>query len=198
MISAVILAAGESKRMGEPKLLLPLGGKTILEQTVDNFLDSNVDEVIVVVGYRADQMIELLRSRPIKPVLNPDYRQGMSTSIAAGLRLVGKSSQAIMIALADQPFIGSKTINHLIETFVTNEKGIAIPTYQGKRGHPVTFADRYRVELLGLRGDSGGRGIIERHPDDVLEIPVTCEGVCIDIDAAEDYRRRVDLRTGSD
>ncbi len=185
LISVIILAAGESKRMGKPKQLLPLGKTTILEQTIDNYLNSEVNEVIVVLGHRAEEGKGIIAARPVKLAINPNYQQGMSTSIIAGLNMVDNRVRAVMIALGDQPFIDSQTLNRLIDEFHNHDKGIAIPVYRGKRGHPVIFAIRYKGELLGLKGDTGGREIIDRHPDDVLEVAVNCEGICIDIDTVD-------------
>ena len=186
-IECIVLAAGESKRMGKPKLLLPLGQGTVLEQTIDNFLNSKVDKVIVVVGYRAEETTKLIADRPVVVAINPVYRRGMSTSIVAGLSLISDETQAVMLALADQPFVDVQTINRLVEAFRTHNKGIAIPVYQGRRGHPVIFAIKYKEELLSLKGDIGGREIIKQHPDDILELPVNCAGVCVDIDTVDSY-----------
>lgn len=186
-ISAILLAAGKSTRMGKPKQLMPFGESTILEQAVDNFLGSGVSEVIVVIGHKAEEVREILAAKPVKLVVNPDYEQGMSTSIIAGLKRVDNQAKAVTLALGDQPLIDSQTINKLIDEFDKSSKGIVIPTYQGKRGHPVIFDMKYKGELLKIRGDIGGREIIREHPDDVLEVAVRSEGVCIDIDTADSY-----------
>ena len=187
MISAIILAAGESNRMGQPKQLMSFGQSTVLEQAVDNLLNSAVSETVVVLGHRAEEVRKAIAAKPVKIAKNPDYQQGMSTSIIAGLNLIDSGAQAVMVALGDQPFVDSQTINNLIEAFVAHNKGIAIPVYQGRRGHPVIFAIKYKDKLLKLKGDIGGREIIARHPDDVLEVAVNCEGVCIDIDTMDNY-----------
>lgn len=187
MISAIIMAAGSSERMSGLKQLMPWRQSTVLEQTVDNFLGSTANEVIVVVGYRAEEVRKVLAAKPVRWVINPDYEQGMSASIIVGLSLVGDQTQAVMLALGDQPLINSQTINRLIEEFSGCDKGIVIPTYRGRRGHPVIFAMTYNKQLLQLKGDIGGRQIIARHPGDVLEVAVDCEGVCIDIDTVESY-----------
>ena len=189
MVSAILLAAGESKRMGEPKLLLPFGNSTVLEQAIDNLLNSRVGEVIVVVGDRAQ---ELIGNRPVKVAINPAYREGMSTSIVTGLNLIDDSTRAVMLALADQPLVDSQTINKLIEAFISHDKGIVIPAYKGRRGHPVIFSTKYKEELLGLVGDIGGRQIIEEHPEDVLELAVDSQGINVDIDTKDDYHSLVD------
>jgi len=190
VVSAILLAAGESKRMGRLKQLLPLGKTSIVEQAVDNLLSSKVNEVIVVVGYRAEEITKKLATKPVKIALNPIYHQGMSTSIIAGLNLVDDRARAVMLALADQPFIDSQTINRLIDEFCDHNKGIAIPTYQSQRGHPIIFAIKYKGELSELKGDIGGRQVIERCPDDVLEVAVASPGINIDIDTTNDYNPR--------
>jgi molybdenum cofactor cytidylyltransferase len=187
MISAILLAAGESNRMGQPKQLMPFGQSTILERTIDNLLNSAVSETIVVLGYREEDIRKTIAGKPVKIAINPDYQQGMSASIIAGLKQIDKRARAVLIALGDQPFVDSQTINSLVEAFIANSKGIIIPVYQGRRGNPVIFAIRYRGELLNLKGDVGGREIIKRHPDDVLEVVVNCEGVLLDIDSMQNY-----------
>jgi molybdenum cofactor cytidylyltransferase len=188
MISAILLAAGQSKRMGELKQLMPFGQSTIVEQAVDNLLGSAVGEVIVVVGYRAEDVIKAIAAKPIKLAINPDYEQGMSTSIIAGLKLVHGRVQGVMLALGDQPLVNSQTIDILIEEFYSHDKGIAVPTYQGRRGHPIIFATKYRKQLLKLSGDVGGRQIISDHPDDVLEVAVDSESIVADFDTTGDYQ----------
>ena len=175
--------------MGSQKLLLPLGTSTIIEQAIDNLLNSRVDEVIVVLGHRAEEVVTKIGRKPLRIVVNPHYQQGMSTSIIAGLNLIDSNAKAVMIALADQPAISSKTIDKLIEEFQRHNKGIAIPVYQGNRGHPVIFSIKYKSALLKLTGDVGGRGIIEKHRDDILEIPVDSKDINVDIDALSDYKR---------
>jgi len=191
MISAILLAAGQSKRMGELKQLMPFGQSTIVEQAVDNLLGSAVNEVIVVVGYKAEDVIKTIAAKPIKLAINPDYEQGMSTSIIAGLNLVHGRVQGVMLALGDQPLVNSQTINSLIEEFYNHDKGIAVPTYQGSRGHPIIFAIKYKEKLLKLKGDVGGRQIIKDHPGDVLEVAVNSESIVADFDTTDDYQAYV-------
>jgi len=191
MLSAILLAAGESKRMGALKQLMPLGESTLLEQAVDNLLNSSVDETIVVVGHKAEEITQAIASRPVKIMFNHNYPQGMSTSIIAGLILVDPKSQAVILALGDQPLVESQTINQLIDAFNSHDKGIAVPTHRGKRGHPIIFAIRYKAELLELKGDIGGREIIKNHPDDVLEVAVDSESVISDIDTQDDYQSKL-------
>jgi len=191
IISAILLAAGESKRMAQIKQLMPLGESTILGRIIDNLLNSAISETVVVLGYRAEEIRKTIAGKPIKITINPDYQHGMSTSIIAGLKQMDKRARAVLIALGDQPFVDSQTINSLIEAFIANNKGITIPVYQGRRGNPVIFSIRYKNELLDLKGDVGGREVINRHPDDVLEVKANCEGVLLDIDNMENYNSMI-------
>ncbi len=187
MISAVLLAAGESKRMGQPKQLLPLGNKTLVEHALDNLLASRVGEVILVTGNQAENVVKKVGTRPVKVILNPDYRQGMSTSLKQGMTSIDKDAAAVMVVLADQPFIDAALINRLIDEFTRRSKGIIVPVFKGKRGHPIIFAIKYRNELLELQGDAGAKSLLERHPGDVLEVPVASEHIHVDIDDMESY-----------
>ncbi|MEE8194088.1 MAG: nucleotidyltransferase family protein [Dehalococcoidales bacterium] len=192
-VSAILLAAGESKRMGSPKLLLPFAGGTILGRTIDNLLASSVAEVIVVLGAGAQKMKKAIAARAVRVVFNPDYRLGMATSLKAGLGLVDGRAQRVMVALADQPIVDRETYDRLIEESLASGKGIIIPTYQASRGNPIIFSIGYKGELLGLKGDVGGREIVVRHPDDILEVAVGSKGVSIDIDTMADYYSRPGL-----
>ena len=177
--------------MGQPKLLLPFGNSTIVEQTVDNLLSSKLDEVIVVVGHQAQQITEKLASRPVKVVFNPAYHEGMSTSLISGLNLVKSNRRAFMLCLGDQPLIDSEIINQLIEAFLKHGKGIVVPVYRRRRGHPIIFAMRYKTALQKLSGDVGGRQIIGEHEDDILEVAVDRPGINIDIDTMNDYQSHI-------
>jgi molybdenum cofactor cytidylyltransferase len=189
MISAILLAAGGSKRMGEPKLLLKWEHSSIIEKSVDTLLASKIDELIVVIGYQSRAVLRRLGSRRLKTVINRQYRTGMSTSIRRGLGQVSSKSEAILIALADQPSIETDLIDHLIDVYRQNLHGIVLPSYKGKRGHPVILNRfRYEEEMGNLTGDVGCRPILNRHPEDILEVEVKSEGVVADIDSWEEYR----------
>lgn len=196
-ISAIILAAGESKRMGESKLLLKWREASIFEDTVDNYLASAVNEVNVILGNRATEMEKIIGDRSVTVAINPAYTKGMSTSIVIGINVMSPRTQGIMLALADQPSITSQTIDKLIQVFQQRKKGIILPTYHGQRGNPVIFDIKYRNELLALQGDIGGREIVHRHYDDVQEVSVDNRGVLIDIDTPEDYKRQKPVTGGS-
>jgi molybdenum cofactor cytidylyltransferase len=196
-VSAIILAAGESKRMGQPKLLLKWGESSLFEQTLDNYLGSAVNEVNIVLGHQAAEMEKVIGDRSVNTAINPAYSKGMSTSIIIGINIMSPRTQGIMLALADQPSVSSQTIDRLIQVFELRQKGIVLPAYQGQRGNPVIFDIKYRNELLALTGDIGGREIVHRHYNDVQEVSVDNRGVLIDIDTPEDYKRQKPVTGGS-
>jgi len=188
MISAMLLAAGESKRMGGPKLLLKWNKGTIIEKSVDTLLASKINELIVVLGYQAQAILKRLGSRRLKAIINHQYRMGMSSSIQRGLGQVSPKSKAILIALADQPFVETDLIDLLIDIYSQNPHGIVLPIFKRRRGHPVILnRGRYQEEMENLTGDIGCKPILDRHPEDILEVEVKTEGIIADIDSWEQY-----------
>ena len=188
-ISGILLAAGLSTRMGEPKQLLPFGESTIVETVVDSMLGAKLDEVIVVVGHCASQIQEQLAERPVKIVFNADYREGMLTSAQAGIRAL-KESDAFALMLVDQPFITAALIDRVVDAYIQTDKGITLPSYNYKRGHPVIFHRRYADAILALGAESGGvRTLFKRYGDDIHYVTVDTDRVLRDIDYREDYER---------
>jgi molybdenum cofactor cytidylyltransferase len=198
MISAILLGAGESKRMGKNKLLLPWGKKTIFEHCLQTLLRSEVKEVIIVINDRLKEFIRPIHAQKIKVVINPHYQRGLSTSIRRGVQAIAPGSEGVLIALGDQPFIKTRTINAMIKAFAQGRKGILIPSFRGKRGNPVIFHRRFRRELLRLKGDVGGKSIIENHPGEILDIPLKSAGVVKDIDLWEDYIENLKWKRSAD
>lgn len=189
-ISAILLAAGESKRMGTNKLSLPWGRKTVLERSLHVLLSSQLGEVWVVLSKWTWGLGQRLRRPRVKLVQNPHPEKGMSTSIRKGIQAMGQKSQAVLIALGDQPLLNAKTIDALIRAYVKKKGTIIVPVFRGKRGHPVLFDRRYQKELLKLKKDVGARSLLERHDQDVYEVHSKSKGVVVDIDTWEEYLRR--------
>lgn len=187
--SGILLAAGLSTRMGAPKQLLPFGESTIVETVVDNMLGAKFDEVIVVVGHRAEAIQKQLGTRPIKTVFNPDYRDGMLTSAQTGIRTL-ETSDAFALMLVDQPFITSALIDRVVDAYQRTENGIALPSYNYKRGHPVIFDQKYASDILALTPESDGvRTLFKKYGDDIHYVTVDTDAVLRDIDYREDYER---------
>ena len=190
MISAIVLAAGEAKRMGQNKVLLPWQGKILLEHVLNQLLHSRVDEIILVLGHEAGRIREKISAQGIKIVVNPAYQGGMSTSLRYGLSIMDKAAEAFLVALGDQPGIRKEVINQLIEAFhrTLPRKNIVLPTYRNTPGHPVLFGIQYREQMGRLKGDVGGRQILADHPEDILSLEMDTDDVLQDIDTPEDYR----------
>ena len=199
-ISAILLGAGQSKRMGVDKLSLPWGRKTMLEHCFETLLRSEVQEVVVVLSARNKATRDLFKGRRVKIVINPLSKMGMSTSIRRGLQKIRRRGQGILIALGDQPFLKTRTIDALIRIFDQGKGGIIVPSFQGRRGHPVIFHRKFERELRNLKGDAGGRSIIEGHPEDVRVVPVRSIGVVKDVDTRPAYNPPLSLplRWGED
>ncbi len=198
-ISGILLAAGLSTRMGQPKQLLPFGKNTIVETVVDNMLDAKFSEVIVVVGHCAEQVQDTLGERPVKIVFNPNYREGMLTSAQAGIRSLAfenirnKSDRnAFSLMLVDQPFITSALIDKVIDAYAQTDKGVVLPSYNYRRGHPVIFHHQYADDILTLGVESGGvRSLFKSHSEDIHYVNVDTDDVLRDIDYREDYERAI-------
>jgi CTP:molybdopterin cytidylyltransferase MocA len=188
MISAILLAAGESKRMGAFKQLLPFEGKPFVLCAVDNLLDGGADEIIVVTGHRQSDVRAALRDRAVRFIHNADYKLGMSESIKRGVEAVSQRAEAIMIALADQPQIGAAVIRRLIEVWKRDRPPILVPTFEGRNGHPVIFDIGLKNEILSIDPREGLREVVERHRREVLRVEADAE-VLMDFDSPEDYRR---------
>jgi xanthine dehydrogenase accessory factor len=191
MISAIVLAAGQATRFGRCKQLMPLGGKTLLEHVLGNLKQSKVDVVVVVLGDHADEIRARVRFDRERVVLNPDFADGMSTSIQAGLRALPASSDAAMIVLADQPFVTSRTLDALVDEYRRTRPSVVIPTYNGFRGNPVIVDRALFAEMMGIQGDVGCRSIFGDHAESIVKVAVDDRGVVTDIDTPEDLDRVV-------
>jgi len=195
MISAIVLAAGMSTRMGaENKLLLPFRGTTLIGNMVDVVTGARVGETLVVLGHEAERVRAALAGKPVVFVDNPHYAEGMGSSVQVGVRAVSPRATGIMVCLTDLPLIESAELDRLIAAFETAEAGksVAVPSHRGQRGNPVLFSARFRDEVLNTRGPVAGcRGIVKKYPDQVVEVEMDQDHILRDIDTMEDYRRLV-------
>jgi molybdenum cofactor cytidylyltransferase len=189
VVWAVILAAGESKRMGEPKLVLPFRGTTMVEAVVDKVLAAGPTRVVVVVGGAATEVRAALAGRPVQFVHNPDFAGGMLSSVQRGLRALPDEAEGALIVLADQPLVPEAAIRAVLEAGRTGAKGLVVPVFRGRRGHPLYIALSYRSEIEGLDPEVGLRQLLARHPDDILELEAGDPGLLEDVDTPADYRR---------
>jgi molybdenum cofactor cytidylyltransferase len=196
MIVAAILSAGESSRMGRPKALLPIDGVRFIEKIVTALRLTRIARIMVVLGHNAAEMRQRISDLQVDLVINPDYKQGQSTSLAAAIRSIEAGNDAegvdgILVHLVDHPYINADLVNLMIERFYETKKLIVVPRYQDRRGHPVIFSKALFGELLAAPLDRGAKAVVQAHRDDTLEIDTNYEGAIIDIDTPEEYRRHV-------
>ncbi len=188
-VSAIILAAGMSKRMGAPKQLLKLGENTLLGQVLENVRNSKVDEIILVLGHAAETIQQHLVLESVRVALNQDYQEGMGSSLRTGLAALNPNSKAALIVLADQPFVQPSTLNRLIKYHHQHKPQILVPLYKGFRGNPVLLDRSVFPELMGLTGDVGCRAIFGSHLENIHKLPVEDVGILLDIDNADDFEK---------
>jgi molybdenum cofactor cytidylyltransferase len=186
-VAAIILAAGRSTRMGGPnKLLADLGGKPLVRTVTEQALASKAQSVIVVTGHQAEQVEKALHGLKVKFVRNPDFAEGLASSVKAGVAAVADSADGAVICLGDMPLISSNLIDRLIEAFAPDRGHlIAVPVSDNKRGNPVLWSRRFFNELMTLNGDIGARHLIARHSEAVAEVPVEGFGAFLDIDTPQ-------------
>ncbi len=188
MISAILLAAGESRRMGSAKALLHYQGQTFIARICNAFVTAGVDELIVVLGARADELRQALPTHPkLRTVVNARYTLGQLSSLMVGIGTLSPESEAAIVNLVDHPMIETETIQTLISSFRAAPLPILIASYQGKRGHPVLFSSQIYGEILAAPLDQGAKVIVRKDPSRVREIPLDDPGILADIDTPEDY-----------
>ena len=194
MISAILLAAGESSRMGgDFKPLLKWGTRTVISACIDNLRRSRVDEIIVVLGFRESEIRSRLAGAGVQFAINREYRKGMVSSVKTGLSLISPRTNGILIALVDQPMVGPEVINPLVVSFGDYEKRISIPTFQGKHGHPIVISRDFEEEIMRLdeAAPEGLKALLDAHRNEIQEVPVESSLILEDIDLPEDYARLV-------
>jgi molybdenum cofactor cytidylyltransferase len=196
MIVAVVLSGGESRRMGSPKALLTLDGRTFIERIVSALQSTPVERIVVVLGYHAKEIGPKIRHLPVAVVINDDYRKGQLSSLVAAIRSLGQAEgvDGILVHLVDHPFLSPALVNEMIEKFYESKKLIVVPRYRDRRGHPVIFSRKLFPELLGAPLDQGAKTVVHAHRDETLEIGVEDEGVIIDIDTRDQYLEQVEKR----
>ena len=195
--AGIVLAAGMSSRLGRPKQLLELGGKSVLEWTLNACMDSKIERIYLILGYKHQQVLEVLSEKIRHPrlniILNQNYKKGQGASLQAGVLEIRDTFPSVMFILGDQPLVDSPTINHLLECFWASEKNICVPFYKNKRGNPTIFSAMFYDKLSSIKGDIGARGIIEDHPDQVLRVAVNRPSFFHDIDTQKDFEKAQSL-----
>ena len=190
IVSAVVLAAGRSTRMGPVnKLVAPFDGRAMVRAVVDELEGSSVRPVVVVTGHEAGRVEAVLAGTDVRLVHNPEYRQGLSGSIRAGLAALPESTEAAVICLGDMPLVTSAHVDKLVAAFDPGEgREICVPVFEGKGGNPVLFARRFFDEIAAVRGDVGARHLIGEYEEYVCEVTMDDRAVLVDIDSPQALR----------
>ena len=195
--AGIILAAGESVRFGKPKQLLKLNDKYMIEWVLDAALGSQLEKTLLVLGHKHQKILTALGEKARHPdlqvVINHDYKGGQSSSLQTGVKKIQDKFPAVMFLLGDQPMLDSKIIDMLLEQFWSSGKDICVPVFEGKRGNPVIFSQKFYDHLLKITGDIGARNIIRNHPETVLAPEIKNPLCFIDIDTQSDFDKLVEL-----
>ncbi|MFC1591364.1 molybdenum cofactor cytidylyltransferase [Thermodesulfobacteriota bacterium] len=186
-VSGIILASGFSRRMQQDKLLLPVNGVPLLERVIRAAVQSDLDEVLLV--YRSGSVKDIAERCGLRTVLNQSAQEGQSAAVRIGIAAARQDAAGLLFMVGDQPFLSAAVIDLIISEFFRNPEKIVVPVYDGQRGSPVLFPSRCREQLLALRGDRGGRSIINRMPESVLTAAIQQSAPLVDIDTPEEYRR---------
>jgi molybdenum cofactor cytidylyltransferase len=187
MIAAVVLAAGGARRMGRPKLLLPLHGRPILRHAVEG-VRPHVDDVVVVTGPDPAGIEPALAGLDVRLAVNPRPGEGQGASIAAGVSALRPGTRAVLIVLGDQPRVPPEVVPALLEAWERSGKPIVTPVYRGVPGPPVLFAAEVFGELRALTGDAGARSVVQARPERVEPVAID-RPAPPDVDTPEDYAR---------
>src|SRR5947209_2494768 len=187
-IAAILLAAGRSRRMGEFKPLLPFGGVSVVEACVANLLGAGVVEVVVVVGHRRDEVrAALAHLKCVRFASNDEPESEMGVSVARGIEALGEVSNAVLVALVDQPATPPSAIRNFIEAHERTGARLVLPEWKGRGGHPVLIALSFREELLRVVPQRGLRALFDAHREEVLRVPSESPHVARDMDTWDDY-----------
>ena len=186
-IAAVVLAAGESSRMGADKPLLMYRGRTFLDNIVSVLREAGIRRVVVVLGHHADLIQQSIDLSTVEVVVNQDYRRGQTSSLQAGLRAAGIGPDAVVLCLVDHPAISAGTIKQLIQHFKSTGKPVVIPQLNGKHGHPVLVGRELFGQIAALGSDQGADNVIHNYRGGTDFVEVSDPGILIDVDDAESY-----------
>ena len=200
MISAILLAAGQSTRMnGENKLVKQIKGVPLIQHTVKNILLSSVNEIIIVTGFENELVEKTIGvNKKIKFILNNNYKDGISSSIKKGIKNLSKKSEAFFICLGDMPMVNQSIYNKLIKSRYNynkkkkplDKKEIIVPTYSDQIGNPILFSKFMKDKIMQIDGDVGAKKIIELNKKNILNIPFKSKGVILDFDTKADFIER--------
>jgi molybdenum cofactor cytidylyltransferase len=188
VVAAVVLAAGLSSRMGRNKLLLHVGGESLLRRAVRTAMAASLHPVLVVLGHEEERAREELRDLRCMPVRNPDYAQGMHTSLRAGIAAVPSDAAAAVVLLGDMPFVTAEMVRALVQRWSGAGAPLAISTYDGVIAPPILYGASLFAEIRGLQGDGCGKRVVKQHRSEAVEVCWPSSALA-DLDAPADLER---------
>jgi molybdenum cofactor cytidylyltransferase len=189
-VTAILLAAGEAKRMGQTKQLLPWGDTTVLGQTLRNVQGSAVHDILVVSGHRAEAVEAIAKAAGVQVIHNRRYAAGeMLSSLQTAVRALPATISAVLVMLADQPMVEPATIDHLLKAYWQGRGELIAPVYEGQRGNPVLISRSYFAELLALPPGAAPRDLLKAHQAELYLVPVASDTILRDLDRPEEYER---------
>jgi molybdenum cofactor cytidylyltransferase len=192
LLSSIILAAGQSIRMGERvKALLPIGDTTFLERIVSHLQQSDIEELIIILGAQHELILKKLKPEVSKVLINDGWKKGQLSSLRLGIRSLSHQSEGVLFTLVDHPLVQISTYRTLIDFWKKDRRRIVIPMYKGRKGHPAIFPAWLYEDLQHQELPNGARDIIQRERDSVIFVPVPDSGVVDDIDTLDDYQRLI-------
>ena len=188
MISAVILAAGQSKRMnGENKLTKKINGVPLINLSILNILESSIEELIIVTGYQNEILESIInKDNKIKIFFNNHYKSGMASSIKVGVSNLSKKSKAFFICLGDMPYVNRKIYEQLIKH--ANDKEIIIPTYNAKQGNPVLFSIKMKNKIMSVGGDLGAKELLKKYKDKIFKLPIDDSSILKNLNTIDSFK----------
>jgi molybdenum cofactor cytidylyltransferase len=190
MIAAILLAAGKSMRMGQPKMLLPWGQLTVIEQVITTFMKAGIDEIVVITGGAREQVEKATAPYPVRNSYNVDYTKGeMLSSLQCGLRAMPPRVKATLIGLGDQPQVEESSVRAVCEAYRESEPGIVVPSFQMRRGHPWLVARPWWDELLRMESPESPRDFLRRHSGEIRYVQVNTPSILADLDTPDDYQQ---------
>ncbi|MEJ2208883.1 MAG: nucleotidyltransferase family protein [Anaerolineae bacterium] len=186
-VGAIVLAAGASRRMGQPKQLLPIDGQPMVRLVTEAACAAGLAQVVVVLGAHAADVAVALEGLPVGLVVNEDWREGMSTSLGVGLGALRPEIAAALLVLADQPDLSPELLRALVARYRATGAPLVAPYHGGRRGNPVLFDRALFAELEAVTGDRGGRSVVARHEAELERVEVQDPAVVSDVDTPQDY-----------
>jgi len=195
MVAGIVLAAGESSRMGTDKARLGYKNSTFLETILKTLAEAGIERVAVVLGHHAEEISRSVNLRGAEVVINLDYSRGQTSSLLVGLEaLKNPELEAVVVCLVDHPAVSVQTLRRLVDSFRESRAPVVIPTYQGRRGHPVVIGLRLFDKLKSLGPGAGANTVVRQHHETTQFVEVDDPGILLDIDDPDSYQRLIERR----